>query len=220
LEAPAESFWNLPEFDHHIQFVVFHGCETCSLEAHFQSGEQPTITPSEMQRVRLLDDDRNCCTTSDVWLGASSWCRNHCPCLPLPPNCIVQPPQNLHVEMISNALSRRYKLMEHHTVNVTEFHELVDLPSYLWCSSAMFYIMYNFYTLQIRTKKIFDSDVWYRFSKPVHSSDNSILKGSDNGVQLSELQSFCILPNVQHSKNYGTQCFGKFCFHNAVFSSL
>jgi hypothetical protein len=26
---------------------------------------------------------RDGCTTSDVWLGALSWCRNHCPCLPL-----------------------------------------------------------------------------------------------------------------------------------------
>jgi hypothetical protein len=34
LEAPAEGFfWNLPEFSHHIQFDVLHGCETCPLEA-------------------------------------------------------------------------------------------------------------------------------------------------------------------------------------------
>ena len=25
----------------------------------------------------MLFSARNCCTTSDVWLGASSWCRNH-----------------------------------------------------------------------------------------------------------------------------------------------
>jgi len=25
----------------------------------------------------MLFSARNCCTTSDVWLGASSWCRIH-----------------------------------------------------------------------------------------------------------------------------------------------
>jgi hypothetical protein len=43
---------------------------------------------------------RNCCTTSDGWLGALSWCRNHCPCLPLlaplPPNYIAQPVHNFY----------------------------------------------------------------------------------------------------------------------------
>jgi hypothetical protein len=43
---------------------------------------------------------RNCCTTSDAWLGALSWRSNHCPCLPLveplPPNCIAQPLHSLH----------------------------------------------------------------------------------------------------------------------------
>jgi len=28
----------------------------------------------------MLFSARNCCATSDVWLGALSWCRNHSPC--------------------------------------------------------------------------------------------------------------------------------------------
>jgi hypothetical protein len=35
-----------------------HGCEMCSLEAHFQSREQPKVTRSEIRRVRWLSDDR------------------------------------------------------------------------------------------------------------------------------------------------------------------
>jgi len=60
LEAPAECFfWNLPEFGSRIRFDVLHGCETCSLEAHFPSGEEPKVTRSEIRRVRWLGDDRN-----------------------------------------------------------------------------------------------------------------------------------------------------------------
>jgi hypothetical protein len=92
-KAPTEGFfWNLPEFGRRIRIR----CETCPLEAHFQSREQPEVTRSEIRRVRWLGDNRNCCTTSDVWLGALSWCRNHCPCLPF---VAPLPLQNLHVEM-------------------------------------------------------------------------------------------------------------------------
>jgi hypothetical protein len=28
----------------------------------------------------MVLSERNCCTTSYVWLSALSWCRNHCPC--------------------------------------------------------------------------------------------------------------------------------------------
>jgi hypothetical protein len=73
LEAPAEGFfWNLPEFGRRILFDDFHGYETCSLGAYFQIREQPEVTGSEVRRVRWLGDDRNCCTTSDVWLSALS----------------------------------------------------------------------------------------------------------------------------------------------------
>jgi hypothetical protein len=47
-----------------------------------------------------------------VWLDELSWCRHHCPLplvSPLPPNCMAQPLQNLHDEMISNPLSRLYE---------------------------------------------------------------------------------------------------------------
>jgi hypothetical protein len=42
---------------------------------------------------------------------------------PLPLNFIAQPLQNLHAEMSSNTLSRRFELMTHQTVNVKEFNE-------------------------------------------------------------------------------------------------
>jgi hypothetical protein len=132
LEPPLEGFfWNLPEFGRHIRFDSLRGCETCSLEAHLQSREQPKVTRSEIRRVRWLGDD----TTSDVWLGALSWCRNHCPCLPATcrtasSNCIAQPVQNLQVEMTSNTLSRRYELMVHQSINVKEFREIFDCPLY------------------------------------------------------------------------------------------
>jgi hypothetical protein len=28
----------------------------------------------------IIVSAKNCCTTSDAWLGALSWCRNRCPC--------------------------------------------------------------------------------------------------------------------------------------------
>ena len=43
----------------------------------------------------MLFSAKNCCTTSDVWLGALSWCRNNSLPLvaPFPPNFIAQPLQ-------------------------------------------------------------------------------------------------------------------------------
>jgi hypothetical protein len=49
---------------------------------------------------------------------------------PFPPNCIVQPLQNLHVEITINSLSRWYELMVHHTVmskNAMSITFLLDL---------------------------------------------------------------------------------------------
>jgi hypothetical protein len=109
LQALAEGlFWNLPDFGGPVKSDVLHCCETCPLEAHFQSREQPKVIRSEIRRVRWLGDD----TPSIVWLGALPWCRNHCPCMPLveplPPKWIAQPMQNLHVEITSSTLSGRY----------------------------------------------------------------------------------------------------------------
>ena len=60
LEAPAEGFfWNLPEFGRRIRFDVLHGWETRPLVAHFQSRQEPKVTPSEIRRLRWLGDDRN-----------------------------------------------------------------------------------------------------------------------------------------------------------------
>jgi hypothetical protein len=60
---------------------------------------------------------RNCYTTRDLWLGASSWYRNHCPChlWLLPLNCIDQPLQNLHVELTDQQhCAQAYDLIMHH----------------------------------------------------------------------------------------------------------
>jgi hypothetical protein len=91
-----------------------HWLRNVSLEVHIQSKEQPKVSLSEIRIVRWLGEEREVCLgeellhNSDVWLGALSCCRNHCPCLPLvaplPPNCITQPLQKLHVEMTSNCL--------------------------------------------------------------------------------------------------------------------
>jgi hypothetical protein len=48
---------------------------------------------------------------------------------PLPPNCIAQPLQNLHVEMTSNTLSMQYELIVHRTVDVKKLWELFYCPS-------------------------------------------------------------------------------------------
>jgi hypothetical protein len=37
----------------------------------------------------------------------------------------------MHVEMTSNTLIRRYELMVHKTVDVKEFRELFNCPSYI-----------------------------------------------------------------------------------------
>jgi hypothetical protein len=67
--TPAEGFCrNLPEFGRHIQFDVPHGCEMYSLEAHFQSSEEPKVTGNEIRRARRLGDG----TPSAVWLGVLS----------------------------------------------------------------------------------------------------------------------------------------------------
>jgi hypothetical protein len=138
LEAPVESFfWNLPEFGHCTRSDVLHGCKMCPLEAHFLSREQPEVKFKEYNGWVITGtffSARNCRTTSDVWLGALSRCRNHCPCLPLvvplPPNCIMQSLQNLYVQMTSNNLSKRYELMENQTIDVKEFQTLFDCSSY------------------------------------------------------------------------------------------
>jgi hypothetical protein len=132
LVAMAEGLLESLEFGHCIRFDVLHGCKTCPLPRPNISREHPKATRSEIRRVRWLGDDRNCCTTSDVWLGALSWCRNHCPCLPLvaplPQNYIAHSLQNLHIEMTSNTLSTRYKLMVHQTADVKEFQKLLTAP--------------------------------------------------------------------------------------------
>jgi hypothetical protein len=54
--------------------TMFCGCETCPLEAQFQSKEQPKGIESEIWEVWRLGDDRNCCTTRDGQLPQNKLC--------------------------------------------------------------------------------------------------------------------------------------------------
>jgi len=115
LEAPVEGFvWNLLEFGRRIRSDVLHGCDTCPLEAHFKSRELTKVPRSEIRKVRWLGDDRNAFLSEK--LPHNKRCVTRCLVvmqkpLSLPdvtlfsPNCMGQPPQNLHVEMTS-VLSR------------------------------------------------------------------------------------------------------------------
>jgi hypothetical protein len=137
LEAPSEVFfWDLPEFGHPIQFDILHSYETCPLEAHFESREQPKVT--QIKREQWLGDDKN------VFLGeellhnkqcvAQCYCNAETTILPpavsLPPNCIAQRLQNLHIEMTSNTLSMQNELIVQQNINVKTFQELFDCSSY------------------------------------------------------------------------------------------
>jgi hypothetical protein len=78
-------------------------------------------------------------TTGDVLLCALSWCRNH-----VPATCRFASSEPHHVTSeklacrndqqlslsLSLSLPKRYELMMHQTVNVKEFCELFDCPSY------------------------------------------------------------------------------------------
>jgi hypothetical protein len=86
-----------------------------------------------MRRVWWLGDDRNVFLGEELQLAMCGLCIIVMQkplfqplVLPLPLNCIAQALQNLHVEMTSNTLSRRYELMVHQTINVKEFQELFD----------------------------------------------------------------------------------------------
>jgi hypothetical protein len=136
LEAPAEDFhWKLPELGGSIRFDVVHGREMYPIEDHFQSREESKFIRRENWRVRRLVDDRN------ILLGEELLHNKRCVArcaigmqkiLSLfPQNCIAQPLQYLHVEMTNNALSRRYELMVHQTVDITAFRELHKCPSHI-----------------------------------------------------------------------------------------
>jgi hypothetical protein len=69
-----------------------------------------------------------------ICVGALSWCRNHYPCY-LSRRFVRTASrkllQNVHVEMTSKTLFRRYKHKMHQAVDVKEFRELFDCPSYM-----------------------------------------------------------------------------------------
>jgi hypothetical protein len=50
---------------------------------------------------------------------------------PLPPICITQSVQNLHIEITSTTLCGRYGFMTHQAVHVKEFREHFDCPLYI-----------------------------------------------------------------------------------------
>jgi hypothetical protein len=57
---------------------------------------------------------------------------------PLHPNCIAQPLQNVHVEIISNILSGWYELMVHQIVDVKEFWDILTDPRILLILISIF----------------------------------------------------------------------------------
>jgi hypothetical protein len=108
LEKPVESlFWNFLDFSHHIQFDVLHSCEHVPLKPIFRvqnnqkslgawSGEYGGWVMTEM-----LSSLRNCCTTSDVWLGALCWAETTVPATWCTSSSDLR---NLQVEMIRNTV--------------------------------------------------------------------------------------------------------------------
>ena len=79
LDALAGSFfWNLPEFSRRIRFYVLHGAKRVPLRHIFRTGNsRKSLGARSLEyggwvMTGMLFSARNCCTTSDVWLGASS----------------------------------------------------------------------------------------------------------------------------------------------------
>ena len=79
LDALAEGFfWNLPEFSRRIRFYVLHGAKRVTLGPIFRIGNSRKSLGARFREyggwvmTGMLFSARNCCTTSDVWLGASS----------------------------------------------------------------------------------------------------------------------------------------------------
>jgi len=79
LDTLAEGFfWNLPEFSRRIRFYVLHGAKRVPLRNIFRIGNSRKSRGARSREYGgwvmkgMLFSARNCCTTSDVWLGASS----------------------------------------------------------------------------------------------------------------------------------------------------
>jgi hypothetical protein len=68
---------------------------------------------------------RSCCTTSDVWLGALSWCRNHCP---------YHLSHNLRVEMARQCTKPS---MSKNTVSIPLSSDLTRRDLLGWGDNAM-----------------------------------------------------------------------------------
>jgi hypothetical protein len=61
LEALAEGFFrNLQEFRHLIKVDAPHGCEMCTLEAHFQSREQRDLESTVLAQQVMCGSVRYC----------------------------------------------------------------------------------------------------------------------------------------------------------------
>jgi len=84
LDALVEGFfWNLPEFGRRFRFCVLYGAKRVPLRPIFRIGNSRKSPGARFREyggwvmTGMLFSVRNCNTTSDVWLSASSWCRNH-----------------------------------------------------------------------------------------------------------------------------------------------
>jgi hypothetical protein len=87
LEALAKGFFlNRQEFCYCIWFNVLHVCKMCPMWPIFWVGNSQRSLGVRFREYDvwmmkgMLFSVRNCCTTSNVWLSALSWYRNHCPC--------------------------------------------------------------------------------------------------------------------------------------------
>ena len=71
-------FWNLPEFSRRIRFYVLHGAKRVPLRHIFRTGNSRKSLGAKSREyggwvmTGMLFSARNCCTTSDVCLDASS----------------------------------------------------------------------------------------------------------------------------------------------------
>jgi hypothetical protein len=86
---------------------------------------------------------KNCCTTCDVWLGALSWCRNHCPATCRAASSELHRATSAKFESGNDQQqSKRYELMVHQTIEVKGLLELFDCNSYV-CSLYCVHMSYQ-----------------------------------------------------------------------------
>jgi hypothetical protein len=103
-----------------LRFDVHYGCEICLRRVQWLGYHRKVLNEELLHNKRCV---ARCVIVMHETLSLPLTA-------PLAPNCIARPLQNLHVRIASNVLSRRYELTVHQPVDVKEFRELFDCPSY------------------------------------------------------------------------------------------